>query len=84
MNPGSGDRNVWPIAQQRPLFSLFGDAEALIGVRLTDSFLMVPNKTVSGLFFPTEVPFESCQLCTRPDCPRRRARYKGPLEGIHP
>lgn len=84
MNPGSGDRNVWPIAQQKPLFTLFGDVEALIGVRLTDSFLMVPNKTVSGLFFPTEVPFETCQLCTRPDCPRRRARYKGPLEGIHP
>ena len=84
MNPGSWDRNVWPIAQQKPLFSLFGDVEALIGVHLTDSFLMVPNKTVSGLFFPTEVPFESCQLCTRADCPRRRAPYKGPLEGIHP
>jgi len=83
MNPGSGDRNVWPISQQSPLFALFGDVEALIGVRLTDSFLMVPNKSVSGLFFPTEVPFESCQLCTRADCPRRRAPYRGPLEEIH-
>jgi hypothetical protein len=84
MNPGSGDRNVWPITQQRPLFSLFGEVEELIGVRLTDSYLMMPNKSVSGLFFPTEVPFESCQLCTRADCPRRRAPYQGPLESIHP
>jgi hypothetical protein len=84
MNPGSGDRNVWPIGQQKPLFSLFGDVEALIGVRLTESYLMMPNKSVSGLFFPTEVPFESCQLCTRADCPRRRAPYHGPLESIHP
>ncbi|MBN1837723.1 MAG: methionine synthase [Spirochaetales bacterium] len=84
MNPGSGDRNVWPIAQQKPLFALFDGAEQEIGVRLTDSFLMTPNKTVSGLFFPTDVPFESCQLCTRADCPRRRAPYRGPLEGIHP
>jgi hypothetical protein len=84
MNPGSGDRNVWPIAQQRPLFSLIGSVEERIGVSLTESFLMVPNKSVSGLFFPTDVPFESCQLCTRPDCPRRRAPYHGPLESIHP
>jgi hypothetical protein len=84
MNPGSGDRNVWPIAQQRPLFSLLGPVEERIGVRLTASFLMVPNKSVSGLFFPTDVPFESCQLCTRPDCPRRRAPYVGPLADIHP
>lgn len=84
MNPGSGDRNVWPISQQRPLFSLFEGAEQAIGIRLTDSFLMVPNKTVSGLFFPTEVPFESCQLCTRADCPRRRAPYQGEVSQGHP
>jgi hypothetical protein len=77
MNPGSGNRNVWPIGQQRQLFQLLGDVEALIGVRLTDSCLMTPNKTVSGILFPTEVPFVSCQLCTRESCPRRRAEYSG-------
>ena len=77
MNPGSGNKNVWPISQQRQLFQLLGDVEASIGVRLTDSFLMTPNKTVSGILFPTEVPFVSCQLCTRENCPRRRARYTG-------
>ena len=77
MNPGSGNRDVWPISQQQPLFRLLGDVEGSIGVRLTDSFLMIPNKTVSGILFPTEVPFVSCQLCTREDCPRRRAAYTG-------
>jgi hypothetical protein len=79
MNPGSGDRNVWPISQQRQLFQLLGDVEPAIGVRLTDSFLMTPNKTVSGILFPTDVPFISCQLCTRRNCPRRRAEYTGVL-----
>jgi hypothetical protein len=79
MNPGSGDRDVWPISQQRQLFQLLGDVESSVGVRLTDSFLMIPNKTVSGILFPTEVPFVSCQLCTRGNCPRRRARYTGVL-----
>lgn len=73
MNPGSLED--WPLRQQRPLFALFRDPEAAIGVRLTDSFLMVPNKTVSGLRFPTEESFESCQLCPRASCPGRRAAY---------
>jgi hypothetical protein len=77
MNPGSGNRNFWPIGQQRQLFQLLGDVEASVGVRLTDSFLMTPNKTVSGILFPTDVPFVSCQLCTRENCPRRRAQYTG-------
>jgi hypothetical protein len=77
MNPGSGNRDVWPIGQQRQLFQLLGDVESSVGVRLTDSFLMTPNKTVSGILFPTDVPFISCQLCTRSDCPRRRAEYTG-------
>jgi len=73
MNPGSLDD--WPMAEQRQLFSLFGDVGELIGVELTDSFLMVPIKSVSGILFPTEIRFESCQLCPRETCPSRRARH---------
>jgi hypothetical protein len=75
MSPGSGDATVWPIEQQRLLFSLFGDVEMLIGVKLTDSFLMIPNKTVSGMRFPTEIGFRSCQLCHRRNCPSRSAPF---------
>jgi len=73
MSPGS--LADWPITQQKELFSILGDVEALIGVRLTESFLMVPTKSVSGIFFPTEVKFESCQLCPRAVCEARRAPY---------
>ena len=73
MNPGSLDD--WPLPQQEGLFSLFGNVEDLIGVKLTDSFLMLPLKSVSGIYFPTKVKFESCQLCPREMCSARRTPY---------
>ena len=76
---GPGSLEDWPITQQQPLFSLLGDVEGAIGVRLTESFLMVPLKSVSGLFFPTETKWENCQLCPRPVCEGRRAPYEATL-----
>jgi len=73
MNPGSLED--WPVTQQRPLFSLFGNVEELIGVRLTENMLMIPRKSVSGILFPTEVMFFSCQLCPREGCPARKAPH---------
>lgn len=75
MGPGSADATVWPIEQQKELFNLLGDVQGRIGVRLTDSFLMVPNKTVSGIKFPTEKDFRNCQVCHREDCPSRSAPF---------
>ena len=73
MNPGS--LADWPITDQPRLFSLFGDVKQLIGVELTESCLMYPVKSVSGLIFPTQVNFVNCQLCPRENCPGRRAPY---------
>ena len=73
MHPGSLED--WPITQQKELFSIFGNVEDLVGVRLTESFLMIPVKSVSGICFPTEIRFESCQLCPREVCSERRALY---------
>ncbi len=73
MSPGS--LADWPISQQKPLFEILGNTREKIGVRLTDSFLMVPTKSVSGLRFPLDESFESCQLCPRTACPNRRAPY---------
>lgn len=78
MAPGAGAEINWPLTQQKELFSIFGGrdkVEALIGVRLTDTCLMVPIKSVSGIFFPTEISFESCQICPRERCIGRRAPY---------
>jgi len=79
MNPGSLED--WPLREQRPLFALLGTAEADVGVRLTDSMIMTPLKSVSGLWFATDVDFASCQLCPRGDCPSRRAAYDQMLYG---
>jgi Vitamin B12 dependent methionine synthase, activation domain len=73
MNPGS--LADWPIEEQRPLFTLLGNAQQLIGVHLTPSLMMVPTKSVSGILFPTEFDFTSCQLCPREVCPGRKAPY---------
>ena len=78
MSPGSlGD---WPLQEQRALFAILGNPEDAIGVRLSDGFLMIPIKSVSGIRFPTEESFESCQLCPRENCPGRRAPYD---EGLY-
>jgi len=73
MSPGS--LTDWPITQQEELFSIFGNLEDLIGVKLTENFLMVPLKSVSGIYFPTEIEFVSCQLCPRELCSGRKAPY---------
>jgi hypothetical protein len=75
MSPGSGDAEVWPIEQQRPLFALLGGVTPFIGVLLTESCLMIPNKTVSGLLFPTAHDFRTCQVCHRDPCPNRSAPF---------
>jgi hypothetical protein len=73
MAPGS--LSDWPIEEQEPLFGLLGDVETSIGVKLTRNLLMMPAKSVSGFYFPTEVSFSSCQLCPRKRCESRKAKY---------
>jgi hypothetical protein len=77
MNPGS--LPDWPLQEQRKLFALLGDPKDAIGVELTESLIMVPLKSVSGISFPAEADFASCQLCPREDCPGRRAPYDATL-----
>jgi len=73
MSPGSLED--WPITEQTKLFSIFGDTEKAVGVRLTDSMLMLPRKSISGILFPSEEGFVACQLCERERCPGRKAAY---------
>jgi hypothetical protein len=72
MGPGQLD---WPITQQRELFSILGDVKHAIGVTLTESLMMIPRKSISGIIFPTEETFISCQLCQRSRCPSRKATF---------
>jgi hypothetical protein len=74
LSPGSLED--WPITEQTGLFRLLGDTRRSVGVRLSESLLMIPRKSVSGIFFPTEESFSACQLCARDRCPGRRAGYE--------
>ncbi len=79
IEPGSVES--WPITQQKELFSILGNVEEAIGVRLTDQFLMVPLKSISGIYFPAETRFESCRLCSRERCTGRKAPHDDDLAG---
>ena len=77
MNPGS--LPVWPISEQVALFRALGAEDGLlrpIGVRLKKSFLMVPEKSVSGIFFTNETGYVNCRMCPKASCPNRRAPYQ--------
>lgn len=73
MSPGSLDD--WPITEQKQLFSLFKKSETAIGVRLTEHMLMIPRKSISGIFFQNEKNFTPCKLCSTERCPSRSAPF---------
>lgn len=75
INPGS--LKEWPITGQIPLFDLLGGRQTEIGVVLSDSLLMFPTKSVSGILFQSDTAYENCQFCPRENCPGRRAPYAG-------
>lgn len=74
LNPGSVA--AWPISGQGELFAVLGGRAFVkdsIGVIYTDSFLMLPSKSVSGIAFESESFYENCQHCPLVNCPGRRA-----------
>lgn len=74
LNPGS--LKDWPLPGQRELFDILGGADFVLaqtGVRYTESYLMLPSKSISGIAFESDVFYENCQYCPLTDCPNRRA-----------
>lgn len=75
LNPGS--LAGWPISGQKALFQMLGGTDFVretIGVSYSDSFLMFPTKTISGIAFESEAFYENCQYCPLDRCPNRRAK----------
>ena len=67
---------VWPIEQMQGLFRLLGGADQ-IGVTITESSLMIPNKSISGILFASATSdYESCAYCERENCPNRRVPFR--------
>ena len=73
MNPGSLED--WPLSGQSDLFKLLNNQGNTIGVELTDSMLMIPNRTVSGIRFVSEDGYSNCELCPRDNCTHRKKPY---------
>jgi len=73
LNPG--EIEDFPLAQQIPLFKLFGGEEKKIGVSVSKGGAMRPIKSRSGILFVDETGFVSCLLCTQQKCTGRRAAY---------
>lgn len=76
---GPGQLKDWPLQEQSKLFKLLGNVENAIGVSIGEHMFMSPLKSLSGIYFPTEVTFFTCQLCPREKCPSRRAEYNKKL-----
>jgi hypothetical protein len=73
-SPGYCD---WPVTEQKKLFDLLEPQKA--GVELTDSCLMQPRKSISGVFglYPCETgqewgDYNPCWECKKLDCTARR------------
>jgi hypothetical protein len=80
INPGSGNEQNWHISQQAKLFAMIGggtkdEVKDQIGVTLTDTFLMLPTKSTSGLYYSSKTEFINCSLCGRANCPSRHAEF---------
>lgn len=67
----------WPIDGQKSVFDILGGLTDEIGVFLTKSCLMLPNKSLSGILFESVESFENCQLCSKANCENRRAECLG-------
>lgn len=75
MNPGS--LKDWPIENQPALFDIIGNVYEDTGVVLTESYLMVPSKSTSGIFFKNSGEYHNCTYCPKSLCPNRSAPFEG-------
>ncbi|MEA3416738.1 MAG: vitamin B12 dependent-methionine synthase activation domain-containing protein [Thermodesulfobacteriota bacterium] len=71
-SPGYCD---WPITEQKKLFRVLDSNQ--MDIELTDSCLMQPRKSISGIFgvFNTNPPastYNPCSDCRKKNCPTRR------------
>ncbi|NMA94791.1 MAG: hypothetical protein GX974_01975, partial [Clostridiales bacterium] len=62
-------------SEQKALFKILGRPDEAIGVKLTDSYLMLPIKSLCGIKFYCSESFINCVFCERENCQNRRTGY---------
>lgn len=74
-NPGSTP--TWGLEEQQKIFSIFSKeaVQEKIGVDLTDTFMMIPRKSVSGVMGQAISDYHNCVEC-RLTCEYRQMPYK--------
>ena len=73
--PGTGTGKLFDIRQQEVLFKIL-EPQNKIGVTLTPSYLMIPRKSVSGVFASTNTEYVACQYCPK-KCESRKKSFSG-------
>jgi hypothetical protein len=79
--PGTGTGILFDIKQQKVLFKIL-DPMKSIGVQLSSSYLMIPRKSVSGVFASIDEEYVACQYCPK-KCDGRRAAFIGQYRSIN-
>ena len=74
-NPGSTP--TWTLEEQEKIFGIFSKevVQEKIGVQLTDTFMMIPRKSVSGVMGQAISDYHNCMEC-RLTCEYRQKPYK--------
>jgi hypothetical protein len=70
-----GELQAWPAEDRTLLFSMLGNVEKLLGVRISSNNSLVPKYSACGIFYDAEMEFEGCQVCPQETCMGRRAPY---------
>lgn len=65
----------WNVAEVCKFFEITDGLHQPLGIRVLESGLIDPLKSVSGIFVESDEKFETCDLCMIPDCPSRRSPF---------
>ncbi|HEX69182.1 hypothetical protein DRO34_04220 [Candidatus Bathyarchaeota archaeon] len=79
--PGEGTGELFGIEQQAILFRILQPSKN-IGVRLTPNYLMIPKKSVSGVFAVTDEEYVACKYCPK-KCEDRKSAFRGEYHPRH-
>jgi len=74
--PGRGGGKLFGIEQQKVVFHILNPARN-IGVKLMPNYLMIPIRSISGIYAVSRLPYNACQHCPREICDGRTTPYIG-------
>jgi hypothetical protein len=74
-----GETEAWPEGDRKLIFSILGDVENNLPVKLSNKGIIDPLYSACGIFYTAKMVFEGCQICSQEPCMGRRAPYSEEL-----